>query len=154
MNQLKKLFESFDSRGNLSLNRSMEIIFEINYKELVFNFSKISYDESLAYDIPEQAPKKYTKFENRTYTTWFRYTDNEDELKYKVLEWLSRPAIKEGDQTTRKWYLDGINKYLETTFSESDIDNIYCRLGNAVNRTLTKLFVQSGYDMQMLEVQS
>ena len=151
MVQLNKLFESFDNRGEVHLNSHMEVIFVIGYKELTFNFAKISYDESLAYDIPEQAPKKYTMYEKQTHTAFFRYVDDEQELKCKVLEWLSRPAVKEGDKTTQQWYLDGINKYLGTNFTHEDIDEVYCHLGNNVNRNLTLEFIRNDYDINVLK---
>jgi|GEM_PF-6528583 len=151
MEQLKKLFESFDGLGKIYLDMFMMIIFEIEYKERVFDFSKISYDDSLEYGDPDDAPKKYTKFEKRMHTTFFRYTDNEQEFKCKLLEWLSRPATKEGDINTQRWYLEGINKYLGTNFTNKDIDDIYCHLGNEVSRSLTFKFIESGYDMEVLE---
>lgn len=149
MEKLKKLFESFDNRGNVSLNRSNEVCFEIDYKECVFDYSKISYDASLEFDIPECAPKKYTKLERNTHRTWFIYDDKN--MACKVLEWLSRPVLKEGNEETRKWYLDGINKYLGTNFTHEDIDEIYCKLGNEVNRALTVKFIDSNYDIEVLK---
>lgn len=149
MKNLKKLFESFTSEGTIHLNSHMEVCFEIDYKERVFDFSKITYDDSLQYNLPEEAPKKYTKFEKVTHRTWFRHDD--ENMACKVLEWLSRPALKEGNETVRRWYLIGINKYLGTKFSHEDIEEIYCKLGNEVNRPLTLKFIESGYDMEVLK---
>lgn len=127
----------------------MEVCFEIDYKERVFDFSKISYHECLQYDSPDDAPKKYTKFEKEIHRTWFRY--DEDNMPCKVLEWLSRPALKEGTKSVRVWYLSGINKFLGTKFSHRDIEEIYCKLGNEINRPLTLKFIESGYNMEVLK---
>ena len=45
----------------------------------------------------------------------------------------------------------GINKFLGTDFTEEDIALIYDRLGNCVNHDLTVEFINSGYDMSLLE---
>lgn len=149
MTELQKLFASFSNEGNIFLNRSNEVIFQIDYKELDFNYEKISYDESLEYESPEKAPIRLTKWVKYQHQAYFRYV--EDELKLKVLEWLSRSAHKEGNDAVRKWYLDGINKFLGTYFTNEDMELIYCNLGNAINRELTKKFIESNYDMGILK---
>ena len=149
MTELEKLFASFSNQGNIFLNRSNEVIFQIDYKELDFNYEKISYDQSLEYDSPEKAPIRLTKWVKFTHEAYFIYI--EEELKLKVLEWLSRAAHKEGNDTVRKWYLDGINKFLGTNFTNEDIELIYCKLGNAINRELTKRFVESNYNLEVLK---
>lgn len=94
---------------------------------------------------------------------YFRLEDCETELdvKCKVLEWLSRGAYKtepfERDWKNREFHqfmLDGINKYLGTSFTEDDIAIVYQHLGNRVRHSLTVEFVESGYDMAMLEERS
>lgn len=149
MTELEKLFASFSNQGNIFVNRSNEVIFQIEYKELDFNYEKITVDESYQYDSPEKAPIRLTKWVKYNHEAYFRYV--EEELKLKVLEWLSRPAHKEGNDTVRKWYLDGINNFLGTNFTNEDIELIYCKLGNAINRELTKKFVESNYDMGVLK---
>ena len=47
--------------------------------------------------------------------------------------------------------LNGINKFLGTDFTEGDISIIYQKLGNRVNHNLTVEFVNSGYDLRILE---
>lgn len=88
---------------------------------------------------------------------------NELELKCKVLEYLSRPAYKGFTYYGQSWkerqigeeiyeyHLDGINKFLETNFSTDDIEQIYTKLGNGCNRKLCVEFVESGYNMELLE---
>lgn len=148
MTNLNKLFNSFSNKGNIYLNRNNEVIFEIKYKELEFNYAKISYDESLNYDSPEKAPIRFTKWVKKTHEAYFRY--HEEKLQCKVLEWLSRAAFKEGNDEVSKWYLEGINKFLGTKFSHKDIEEIYCHLGNSVNRGLTLKFINSNYDIEVL----
>ena len=77
--------------------------------------------------------------------------ETELELKAKVIEWLSREAIKGGSEKEQKYHLDGINQYLETDFSREDMDEIYAYLGNSVNRSKTIRFIESDYDMAVLE---
>lgn len=79
------------------------------------------------------------------------------EIKCKVLEWLSRPAYKTApfvsDRANRKMWatvLGGINKYLGTSFSADDIEDVYTYLGNCCNRARTVRFIQSGYDLKAL----
>ena len=94
---------------------------------------------------------------------YFRLEDCETEIdvKCKVLEWLSRGAFKtepfESDsknQNFHEFMLNGINEYLGTSFTEDDIAIIYQRLGNRVRHPLTVKFVESGYDMTVLEERS
>lgn len=149
MNNLKKLFNSFDKSGLVFLNNHMEVIFQFEYQELVFNYSKITYDKSLEYECPENAPEKYTMFETETHEAFFRY--EEENMNCKVLEWLSRPALKEGNEKVHEWYLNGINKYLGTNFTIQDIQEIYCNLGNQINRPLTLKFIESNYNMEVFK---
>ena len=47
--------------------------------------------------------------------------------------------------------LEGINDFLETDFTESDMEEIYRHLGNAINHEKTMRFIESGYDFKVLE---
>ena len=91
---------------------------------------------------------------------YFRLEDCNDELdvKCKVLEWLSRSAYKTcpfnnnvKNEKFHNFMLNGINDFLETDFSEEDIRIIYTNLGNRCNHEKTVEFVESGYDMTILE---
>lgn len=82
---------------------------------------------------------------------------DELDVKCKVLEWLSRAASKGEPYRTAKSNLafqrfmqDGVNRYLETEFSQADFDDIYTHLGNARNHEKTRRFILSGYDMSIL----
>ena len=110
------------------------------------------------------------------YNVYFKLGDieNERDLKAKVLAWLSRPAHKDRfyheekydfqkqeyvpykygirkNKETRQFFLDRINRFLKTNFSTTDIELIYDKLGNDVNRELTYKFIDSGYNMEVLK---
>lgn len=87
----------------------------------------------------------------------FENCETMEDLQCKVLEWFSRAAYKtqcyDTDRSNKKFHqfmLDGINKFLGTTFSFDDMELIYTYLGNACNHKLTVDFVRSGYDMYLL----
>lgn len=80
------------------------------------------------------------------------------ELKYTVLEWLSRSASyampyksERHNQQFHNMMLNGINDFLGTDFSSEDMELIYTKLGNNCNRPLCEKFVESGYDMKILK---
>lgn len=80
------------------------------------------------------------------------------DIECKVLEWLSRAASK-GQPYSQEWrnrkfrefMLNGINAFLDTSFSEDEMRTIYQHLGNAVNHDKTVQFIESGYDFDILE---
>lgn len=84
--------------------------------------------------------------------------ETELDVKCKVLEWLSRDAFKsEPFQSAKKnlrlheTMLNGINVFLGTNFSYEDMEIIYTYLGNCCNHKRTLRFIESGYDVSMLE---
>lgn len=80
-----------------------------------------------------------------------------EDVDCKVLEWLSRAACK-GQPYCQEWrnlkyrkrILDGINDYMDTSFTENEMMKIYTYLGNSCNHQKTIAFVKSGYDMKLL----
>lgn len=80
------------------------------------------------------------------------------DIKCKVLEWFSRPASK-GKPYNQEWrnrkfrefMLNGINEFLHTDFTEDDMKIIYQYLGNAIDHEKTIRFIESGYDLSVLE---
>lgn len=79
------------------------------------------------------------------------------DVECKVLEWFSSPAHKtipySQEWRNRKFHefmLNGINAFLDTNFTEQDMEKIYCALGNAVNHEKTMRFIESGYDFEIL----
>ena len=91
---------------------------------------------------------------------WFRLEDcnNEFDVKCKVLEWLSRGAYKTcpfnsnvKNERFHNFMLNGVNDFLGTDFTESDIEEIYTYLGNRCNHEKTVRFIESNYDMSILK---
>lgn len=90
---------------------------------------------------------------------YFRLSDCEttEDVKCKILEWLSRAAFKTAPFGKRKndalhaFMLSGINKYLGTSFMPGDMEQIYTYLGNCCNHEKTLRFIRSGYDMAVLD---
>lgn len=84
---------------------------------------------------------------------------DELEVKCKVLEWMSRAAYKSQPFNSEKknrelheFIRKGINQFLDTKFTEDDMELIYTYLGNCVHRPLTIAFIESNYDMSILEI--
>ena len=80
------------------------------------------------------------------------------DVRCKILEQLSRGACKAQpwnsgirNKQHHRFMTEGINKALGTDFTQEDMMLIYDRLGNGVNRELTVQFVESGYDLKLLE---
>ena len=97
---------------------------------------------------------------HRRANEYFRLEDCKDELdiKCKVLEWFSRGAYKTEPYRTNykneefhEFMLSGINEFLDTDFTEKDMEVIYTYLGNACNHKRTIRFIESGYDMDVLK---
>lgn len=84
---------------------------------------------------------------------YFRLADvnNELVLKTKIFSWLSRSACKGVGKYWESRMRKIINEYLKTDFSKQDFDLIYTRLGNDVNRELCHSFINSNYDLSLLE---
>lgn len=78
--------------------------------------------------------------------------ENELDVKCKVLAWLSRGACKiEPYKRKQKIMLAGINKFLGTDFNINYMEIIYQYLGNGLRRPLAIKFIESGYNMSILE---
>lgn len=87
------------------------------------------------------------------YNCYFMLDGVESELifKCKMFEWLSRPICKGLPVKAANNLLERFNYLLGTNFTREDMGVIYGPLGNCVNRDLTIKFVESGYDMNLLE---
>ena len=82
---------------------------------------------------------------------------NQMEIDCKVIEWFSRAAYKtepyRSDYKNKEfhdYFLKGINQYFNSEFSKDDIEIIYTYLGNACNHQKTIDFINSGFDMSIL----
>ena len=58
---------------------------------------------------------------------------------------------KRSNDEFHRFILNGINQFLDTDFTEKDMEQIYTYLGNACNHAKTLRFIASGYDMSVLE---
>lgn len=96
----------------------------------------------------------------RKSNTYFNLANckSETEVKYKVIEWLSRAAYKTEPYRRRDlndkfhtFISDGANEFLGTNFDAKAWCLIYTKLGNNINRSLCERFVASGYDLSVLE---
>ncbi len=83
--------------------------------------------------------------------------ETETDVKFKVLAWFSRGAHKTEPYQTKKkndkfheFMLKGINKYLGTSFTQSDIELIYTYFGNGCNKDICYKFINSGYNMSII----
>lgn len=81
------------------------------------------------------------------------------DIKCKILEWFSRDAFKSRpfrSDLQNKEYQDNIrekiNEFLGTDFTREEMTDIYSKLGNNINRKLCIEFIESGYNMELLDV--
>lgn len=75
---------------------------------------------------------------------------NQLELDCKILEWCSREASKGLFEKSRKYHFKGICRYFNRKFTEDEMDLIYTKLGNGINRELCIKYIQSGFDIEVL----
>lgn len=87
---------------------------------------------------------------------YFRLEDVETELdfKCKMLAWMSRPIAKGLTPHWSKKMLLGFNQLMGTNFTKADMQVIYTELGNDVNTELSIKFIESNYDLTLLERQA
>ncbi len=83
---------------------------------------------------------------------------NEVDIKCKIIENISRDCFKTQHYSRLKdnkkmWQenLMALNNALKTDFSQQDIELIYNKLGNGINHKLTKKFVESDFNMEVLK---
>lgn len=76
----------------------------------------------------------------------------------KLLMWCSRSIAKgqpfrseTGNNVFRKLAKRSLNHYLGTLLTDEDMALIYQRLGNGINPELTYRFIDSGFDMEVLD---
>ncbi|SCX52198.1 hypothetical protein SAMN02787108_01882 [Lysinibacillus fusiformis] len=73
------------------------------------------------------------------------------DFKCKMFAWLSRPIAKSLNRYWSPKVLSSFNEVLCTNFTNGEMNRIYDRLGNDVNRPLTIRFIESNYDLKLLE---
>lgn len=84
---------------------------------------------------------------------YFRLDDVKTELEFKckLFAWASRPIAKGLNKYWWPRVLKSFNELLGTNFTKDEMYKIYDRLGNDVNRQLTIRFIESNYDLSLLE---
>lgn len=122
---------------------------------------KFEIAKRLMHCFPNSFINQNGEFIAHRYSNQYFILDNcaeELDVKCKILAWFSRAAHKtEPYKTSAKnrefheFMLNGINEFLGTSFTETSMDAIYTYLGNDINRSLCEQFVNSGYDMCVLE---
>lgn len=83
--------------------------------------------------------------------------ETETDFKVKLCEWFSRDCCC-AMRYSQRWRLeeywknntDIFNELCETDFSIDDMNLIYTKLGNGINRQLCKKFVESGFALKVL----
>jgi len=108
--------------------------------------------------ISEISPKSFINRNNELIVVpkdniYFRLEDikTDMDLKCKVIAWLSRPSCKGVSKYWQKRVRDIFNRFLGTNFNKDEIMEIYTYLGNDVNRTLCVRFIESNYDISLLQ---
>lgn len=83
-----------------------------------------------------------------------------EDIEAKALEWLSRPAFKTQpysqewrNRRFHEFMLAGVNAFLDTDFSEEDMELIYTYIGNAINHDLTVKFINHDMSVKWLREQ-
>ena len=88
-----------------------------------------------------------------------RNCETELDVKCKVIEWCSRGAYKTEPYRSKaknaefhEFMLNGINKFLGTSFTQDDMEIIYTYLGNAIKHEKTVEFITvANYNMSFFE---
>ncbi|MED3792467.1 hypothetical protein P4571_08420 [Niallia alba] len=108
--------------------------------------------------ISEISPKSFINRNNELIVVpkdniYFRLEDikTDMDLKCKVIAWLSRPSCKGVSKYWQKRVRDIFNRFLGTNFNKDEMMEIYTYLGNDVNRTLCVRFIESNYDISLLQ---
>ena len=142
----------------LSMESSLGHIHTLADVENTIDFLANIFDTMWSRKIQAAFPQSFVNMQNelifslRT-DSGFSLKDVTDEtqLKAKILEWLTRTAIKAVSPKERKLHFEGINKLLGTNFTLEEMTDIYTYLGNGINHDLCVKFVESGYDMTMIQ---
>lgn len=75
---------------------------------------------------------------------------SKEDLKAKVLKWCSRACVKGIPERSQLIMRRFVNEYLQTAFTVEEFEQIYTKLGNDIRPKLTKDFINSNYDFELL----
>lgn len=143
-------------------NEGMENIHNNTYKEWKCNIPEdlIEAVDSLLHAFPNSFINERGEFIAHERTNQYiilNDCETPQEIECKVLEWFSRPAYKT-EPYSQEWrnkkfhefMRNGINTFLDTSFSEEEMCTIYTKLGNRINHQKTIKFIESDYDFNIL----
>lgn len=89
---------------------------------------------------------------------YFRLEDckNDFDLKKKIISWLSRACCisqfsNKYDNYIHEYFRTRCNEALGVQFSSEDWKKIYCHLGNGIHEDLCSKFIESNFDLNILE---
>lgn len=106
----------------------------------------------------EVFPKAYVNGSNELIfdpriNLYFRLEDVENRLEFicKMFAWLSRPISKSLSEYKSREVLKRFNQMLGTSFTKAEMLVIYNYLGNDANRNLCVRFIESNYDLSVLQ---
>lgn len=77
--------------------------------------------------------------------------ETELDLKCKVIAWLSRPSIKGISEYWQIRIRALFNEFLGTSFTYSQMEQIYTYLGNGINKGKCIEFINANYDLSLLK---
>ena len=85
--------------------------------------------------------------------TFFQLEDVESrfDIECKLLNYMSRNAIKGGHRHFNEYHFRGICEYLDMPFTIKEMAVIYQKLGNGIKPEKTKKFIKSNYDFKLLD---
>lgn len=83
---------------------------------------------------------------------YFRIDNINSQLEFecKILEYVSRSCIKGVSLYWQRYFLCGVNSFFRKNWNKSEMELIYTRLGNGVNRQLCIDFIQSAFNNKLL----
>ena len=83
---------------------------------------------------------------------YFRIDNVNSDLEFdcKMIEWLSRPAHKGLSNYWQNYVRRGLNSYFKKTWSKDNLNIIYTKLGNNVNRELCLKFIIGDLNLSVL----
>lgn len=159
--QLKAVLSMEGSLGHIHTLADVESTIDYLAKEepeVTAGVEKFNiFDTPWARKIQAAFPKSFVTMQNELIfsprsNSYFglKNATDETQLKAKILEHLSRIAIKGVSPKERKLHFEGINKLLGTNFTPEEMETIYTYLGNGIKHNLCVKFVESGYNMAVI----
>lgn len=147
--KIVELNENFELESNKNFNTPSNFILNATSRLIeCFPKGKLLYDRE---------PCKFLAHPKGNIYFILGNCENRMDVDCKVLEWFSRAAYKTEpyyanwkNEEFHEYFRNGISKYFSWDFSKEEIEQIYIYLGNACNHEKTIKFIESGFDMEIL----